>query len=248
MKYYFDFLKLGVFNLKQAKKIINNDNPCQTLKKYIDSGYVSKVKKDIYLCNNIGLNNYVYDKFYIASHINEDSFVFGHSAFEYYGMYDQIYNNCQVASKRRFKNFEFDYINYECFISSSVKQIDLINGVRVTSVERTIVDSIKMLGKVMDLEELLKCLSLVNKVSEEKIIEMLLEYDSDILYRKTGYILSFFNKDFNLSDSFFDFCLDKSNPQNRGKISNYESGNLEYISKWRLYAYTNPLKLINYGE
>ena len=247
MKYYQELFKLGVFNLEQASNIINHNNPIQTLSLYIKSGLIRKIKRNLYICVDLATGDDIVDKTVIASKINNNSFIMGHTAFQFYGFYNQIYNNCQVGSLKKFKEFEYDDVNYECYLTDNLKQIETIKGVKVTSIERTIVDSIDMIGKVMDLEELLKCIDIIPMVDESKLKEMLLEYDKDLLYRKTGYVLSYFKNDLDISDSFFDFCLEHSNQKNRGKISNYEINELEYIPKWHLYAYKNLLKLISKG-
>ena len=245
MKYYKELFKLGVFNLEQAAAIIKNDNPFQTLSSYIKSGLIRKVKHNLYICIDLASEDDIVDKHFIASSINTDSFIICHSAFQFYGFYNQVYNNCQIGTLKKFKNFEYNGINYECFLSNTLKQVETVRGIKVTSIERTIIDSVNLIGKVMDLEELLKCLSIIPLLNENKLKDMLLEYHKDILYRKVGYILSYFEQEMNLSSSFFDFCLEHSSQNNRGKISNYEVNKLDYIPKWHLYAYKNLLKLIN---
>ena len=96
----------------------------------------------------------------------------------------------------------------------------------------------------MDIEELVKCLDLVHLVDEKKFIEILNAYNKEVLYRKVGYILSYYKDDFKLSDSFFDECLSKGIVSNRGFLVNTDKDNLVFDSKWGLYVYQN-LKTIN---
>ena len=96
-------------------------------------------------------------------------------------------------SHKRFTEFNYGDYRYRCFLSNNSIQVDSIQGVKVTSIERTIVDSINLLGKSMDIEELVKCIELIHHVNEKKIEEMLEYYDKDLLYRKVGYVLSYFN-------------------------------------------------------
>jgi len=147
----------------------------------------------------------------------------------------------------RFTNFEDNGYSYYYFASDTQTQVETIRGVRVTSIERTIVDSINMLGKVMDTEELIKCIELVHLVNEQKIREMLLLYNKDILFRKVGYILSFFRDEFHLSDEFFDFCKKESNVANIGYLCSNETKDLEFVNQWGLYAFKNLRSLTNKG-
>lgn len=244
MKYYSELALLGAFNYEKARKVIKTNNPMKTLISYINHGYVNKIKHNLYTCVDLATKIDLTNKFENASKITENSFVVGHSAFEFYGFYNQIFYNCQVGSIKKFNEFKYDNVQYQCYALKSDIQVDLIKGVRVTTIERTIVDSINYLDEMMDLEELLKCIDVVPMVNEEKIKEMLLFYDKDLLYKKVGYILSYFKYDLNISDSFFDFCLSHMNPKNRGKIVKDSNYKLEYISKWKIYAYKDLLKFI----
>ncbi len=96
----------------------------------------------------------------------------------------------------------------------------------------------------MDIEELIKCLDLVRLANESKLLEVLNAYNKEVLYRKAGYILSFYKNEFELSESFFDTCLSKGATSNRGCLVNHDKENLVFDSKWGLYVYPN-LKSIN---
>ena len=102
-----------------------------------------------------------------------------------------------------------------------------------------------MLGKVMDIEELINCLDLIHFINEKKLLEVLEKYNKEILYRKVGYILSFYKDEFKLSESFFNICLSKGIITNRGALINSDKNNLVFDSEWGLYVYLN-LKNINY--
>lgn len=244
MKYYGELALLGAFTYEDAAKIIKNSNPTKTLELFLKRGYIKRVKRDLYVCSDLATGGDLVDRFRISSKINDSSFVCCHSAFEFYGFYNQVYFVNQVMSHKRFSNFEYDGMTYEYFSSKSPKQIDIVKGVRVSSLERTVVDSINTLGKSMDVEEMLKCLESIPAIDEEKIKEMLLIYDKDPLYRKTGYILSHFQKELNLSDDFFLFCKKHSKSKNIVKISNHELGDLKYVSEWRILAFKELLRLI----
>lgn len=104
-----------------------------------------------------------------------------------------------------------------------------------------------MLGKVVDTEELLKCISLVHYIEEKKILKMLEVYGKEILYRKVGYILSYFQKDFLLSDAFFKICKEKGIPSNKGVLVRNDKTSLVFNSEWGLYTYKDLGKLVYKG-
>ncbi len=245
MKYFKELSNYNTFSLSDACKIVGN---LSATKKYlgemVKSGYVNKVRKDLYTCYDLALKQDCANRFQIASSINQNPYISYHSAFEFYGFYNQMFYEIQVSSNKRFSPFEYDGYSYKWYLSNTDIQIDLIQGVKVTSIERTIVDSINMLGKVMDIEELVKCLDLIHLVDEKKLLEVLNTYDKEVLYRKVGYILSSYKDDFKLSDFFFDECLSKGVVSNRGFLVNSDKNNLVFDSKWGLYVYPN-LKTID---
>ena len=249
MKYYSDLVSLRVFSLNDLFKIIGNKtNAKRYLARMCKSDKIRRIKKNLYSVIDLYDKTDLASAFVIASHINDNSFVSYHSAFEFYGFYNQTYTEMQVSSTNKFSNFEYGDYYYHCYISKIDKQIDLVKGVKVTSLERTIVDSINMLGKVMDVEELVKCLDFVQYLNAEKIKEMLLEYNIDLLYRKVGYVLSFYKKIKGINEDFFQFCKNKSNVKNFGAISYGEMRQLEFVSEWGIYAYKNLKVLTNKGE
>lgn len=249
MKYYGDLAALRVFSFDDATKIIGNEeNTKSYLSRMCKSGNVQRVKRNLYSVIDFYTKADLANQYVISSSITETSFVSYHSAFEFYGFYNQSYTTVQVSSFKRFEDFEYNGCLYRCYTTTSNTQVNTIQGVRVTSIERTIVDSINMLGKVIDVDELIQCVGLIHYIDVDKIKEMLLEYDKDILYRKVGYFLSFFKKAFSIDDEFFDFCKRKSNVKNYGFLSYGEATKLDFISEWGLYAYKDLTKLIGEGK
>jgi predicted transcriptional regulator of viral defense system len=248
MKFYKELSSYNAFTLSDATKIIGG---LPATKKYlaemVKAGYVKKIRNNLYTCYDFALNSDCANRFQIASSINENSYISYHSAFELYGFYGQTFYEIQVSSRKRFSPFEYDGYSYECFPNHIDIQIDTIQGAKVTSIERTIVDSINMLGKVMDIEELVKCIDLIHLVNEIKLLGVLETYHKEILYRKVGYILSHYKNEFRLSDAFFNVCLTKGVPSNKGCLVINDKRNLKFNSKWGLYVYPNLEEITSKG-
>ena len=248
MKYYKELAALGVFTLEEAAEVMGSSvNAPKNLNLMIKSGSIRRIKRNLYTCINLATGEDLADRFLIGTKVTEGAFLSFHSAFEFYGFYNQMFYEIQVASAQRFASFEDNGYRYKCFPTASDVQVETVRGVRVATIERTIIDSINMLGKVIDVEELVKCLQLIHLVREKRLIEMLRIYDKDILYRKAGYVLSFFKEQLHVSDLFFEFCKIQSNPKNVGKLSSMEIGPLEFISEWGIYGYKNLTAIISKG-
>ena len=248
MKYLKELSRFSTFTIADATKIIGKAPAAKKyIKSLVNSGYARRIKKDLYTCRDVALNEDCANRFQIASGINEDSYVSYHSAFEFYGFYNQEFSDVQVSSSKKFASFDYDGYTYACYPSHSDIQVDAMQGAKVTSIERTIVDSINMLGKVMDAEELVKCLDLVVLVDQAKLIEVLEIYDKEVLYRKVGYILSFYKDDLRLTDAFFELCLSKGVVANHGCLVRNSKNDLSYNAKWGLEAYPDLRKLASKG-
>lgn len=244
MKYYKDLAEKGVFNSHYIISIAKGKNNAdQIIRNYQKAGLIKKIKHNLYATISLENGGLIPSKYHIACAINSSSFISHHSAFEFYGFYNQVYNSINVSSLHRFHPFDFEGTEYQYFQSHSEKQVNLVRGVKITSIERTIVDSINDVDKVAGIEELLKCISLVPYLEEQLILDYLKHRSSKLLYIKTGYLLSHFKEEFNLSEEFFTTCLLEG-----GKVIGYfsqiDKSNLVYNSKWHLYAYDNLLKFI----
>ena len=240
MKYYQELSKHPTFTLEMASEIMGSKiNAPKYLYNMSNKGCINKIRKNLYTCVDLATGEDLATRFIIASNITGNSFISYHTAFEFYGFYNQLFYDVQICSISRFTDFEYDGFLYKCLPVNNTCQVNEIQEVRVASVERTIIDSINMLGKVMDVEELIKCMDLVHIINEKNLIEMLSLYDKDILYRKAGYILSFYREEYGLSESFFEFCRSHSNTKNKGMLSRNEIRKLEYIPEWGIYGFRN---------
>lgn len=244
MKYYQKLSTIPAFTFYDASRIIGNPVlVTKNLNSMIKEGSAHRIKRNLYTCINFSTGDDFASRYDIASKITDDSFLSFHSAFEFYGFYNQSYFEVQVCSTKRFTEFSYNEYNYKCFLTNNLIQVDVIQGVRVATIERTIIDSINMLGKAMDAEELVKCLELIHKVNEKKLLEMLTIYDKEVLYRKTGYVLSHFKDDLHLSDGFFQICKSKGVLSNKGYLVPTDKVTLVFNSEWGIYAYGNLRKL-----
>ena len=122
----------------------------------------------------------------IASKIKDDSNISYHSAFDYYGVNNQMFYVVYVSSKKRFEDFEFEGYDYT-FVNSRYDFGIIQKGkVRVTDKERTVIDCIDKTDLAGGDEELFLCLELMGKLDGEKILEYLKYYNSQKLYAKVG--------------------------------------------------------------
>lgn len=187
-------------------------------------------------------------KFEIASKITDDSFVCYHSALEFYGVANQVFNIVMVGSSKRFNMFSFndmEYIRKPIKINEQIMNI-VTASVRITSLERTIVDCILDIDAGGGIDEILNALEQIRVLDENKLEQVLNAYDSVLLYQKVGFILEQYKDKLMLSNAFFDMC--KSHLTNQIKyFLQDEYNDIEYNSRWQLMAPKNIKSRINGG-
>ncbi len=237
-----------IFNKKElldefkSEKQLNN-----WLNNRIKSNDIKKVRNGLY----VALDNQGYtisSKYEIASKISSDSFVGFHSALEYYGVANQVTNEVIVCSTKRFRNFEFEDIEYVSKVDKHTFDVVYLKsaGIRISSLERTIIDCIDNVNFAGGIEEILNALDQIKVLDEFKLINVLDMYNEVLLYQKVGYILEQFKEELNLSDDFFKHCQSKLTNQIKYFL-NDDYKNIGYNQKWKLMAPKNLKSHLNGG-
>lgn len=235
MKHHKKLLELGCFTFFEVNKLFDNINTTKSvLNLYIKKGYIQRVRRGLYIA--LDSDGYpAVTQYEIASKITETAVISHHSAFMYYGCYNQVSNYMYVSSQTYFKDFWFDGICY-CYLSAQINSgIEIKQQkISVTDFERTVLDSINGLDKVISFEELINCLSLLPSLNEEKMLCYLKQYNSTFLYQKVGFILEKMCDDFSLSDRFFEECEKFAGNKYRSLIKDVVHSNNSSSKKWHI--------------
>lgn len=247
MELYRELAVMRCFTREELVKMTGSDSAADwQIRKYMDKGYIERVRRDLYAVISLETGQPIPNRYQIASHVAEDACVSYHSAFEYYGYANQVFYEIYVATKKRVHSFSYDGIDYQCVRYHGADGIvESEKGVRVTSLERTVIDSIADFEKTGGLEELLRCLLLVPALSADKLLEALALYGCGKLYQKAGYLLESFQEELGLPETFFEEC------------EKHISGSKTYLfpkrddfilhRRWKLFAPVNLRTLIDKG-
>ena len=165
MNLYYELLHFPVFSMREVNALYSSERTARTsLGKLVKEGMVLKIRNSLYTCVSGENGGPVANRFQIASAIHPSAYVSHHSAFEYYGISDQVFYDVYVSSEMRFHDFVFDGYTYH-FVKSQMQQgvtsPQFGGGVKVTDKERTILDSIKDMNLIAGLEETITCISSV---------------------------------------------------------------------------------------
>ena len=246
LKYYSDLLAMGCFTRDELCALTGNYNTAGSLlNRCLQKGYVQKVRRNLFVAINLVDNQPVVSKFHIAGCVTPTAYVSHHAAFSYYGCANQVSYQVEVSSETPFVSFGYNGDTYVYF-ASRIKDgvVTQSDGVRVTDMERTVLDGINDFEKVMGLEELLHCLELIPSVNEDKLFHYLAAYHKQALYQKAGYILRYFQREFHLSEAFFSECAGHIGQSTRYLLAN---GHGIYDRTWRLIVPENLMAITQEG-
>lgn len=205
--------KYPVFNIEMIEKLTGNlKTAYSAMNRYIKKGYVIKVRNNIYSPVDLSTGLILANKYQIACALREDAYLSHHTALEYHGLSNQVFNEVYVSSASRFNHFEFHGVKYKYVapkINKGVVRAPNTENIRLTDLERTIIDSIYQMNKISGYEELSNAIEAAHHLNEEKLLVYLKAYNIQSLYQKSGYILEKYRNKFNLSVHFFKTCKSK---------------------------------------
>ncbi|MFC2821979.1 MAG: transcriptional regulator [Spirochaetales bacterium] len=236
MNIYFELMKHPAFSVNDLSEYYSNHESARTaVKALVKKGLATKIRSNLYTCISGETNAPVANRFQIASSITPTSCVSHHTAFEYYGVMNQVYYDVYVSSLTSFRDFTFDGYTYHYIrtdVTDEIETPEYSGGIRVTSLERTVVDSIKSMDKISGTDELIEILEICPKLDEDKLKEYIALYDNRFLWQKTGFFLSLFKERLGISDAFLDTCKLQSGKSHRYISSDIHNG--KYDSDWQL--------------
>jgi len=237
VKGYNELAKLSVFSLSDVEHLIGNKKTAYSLlARLMEKGLVKKIRSNLYSCINPATGAVIASRYQIACASSNDAYISHHTAFEYYGMANQVYYELYVSSNIRFRSFVFDGISYKRVASKTnegVIEPKNSDKIKVTDLERTVVDSIKDFEKIGGFEELLNCLSSVHYLDEEKLKIYLDIYNIQGLYQKVGYLLANYMNEMQLTKSFIDYCNSKIGNSTRYLVKEVMTEGV-YNREWKL--------------
>lgn len=247
MKHYRKLLELGCFSRNELVQITGSEAAANSIiYNYLNNGFIERVKHDLYATISLETKQPVSSKYQIGSSLFEDACISHHGAFEYYGYANQVFYEITVATKSRFKDFEYNGIMYKRVPMLTNKTVVREHNTAVTGIEQTVVDSIKDFDSIAGLEELLRCIKLIPLLESDKLLAALEDYGNGFLYQKCGYILEHFQDELFLPDSFFEKCLECSSKAIRSLSKTAHFSHID--KKWKLYVPLSLLSIVNKGD
>ncbi len=246
MKHYEKLLCLGCFTRKTLAEMLKSDTAAASLiYEYLRKGYIERVRHNLYAVISLQTKQPVLSRYQIGASLFPDAYLTHHSAFEVYGYGNQVFYEVWVATASRFKDFSYDGIMYHRAAPTDNASVIMMNSVKVTSIEQTVIDSIRDCDRISGLEETIRCMLLVPSLNSTELLKILKNNDNGFLYQKTGYLLEMMNDSLNLPKSFFEEC-GKHISSSKKYLTENRNGYV-FFDRWKLYAPSSIHIYINKG-
>lgn len=246
MKHYENLLAKGCFSREQLIEIVGTPSAAnQVIYEYQKKGLIEKVKRDFYVVISLETKQPVLSRYQIGSNLFSDACITHHSAFEVFGYGSQVFYECFVATDKRFSDFEYDGVVYRRIERRPDIEVIQQGNIRITSVEQTVVDSIRDFEKIAGLEEVIRCMMLVPGLNEQNVLECLARNSNGFLYQKCGFLFEELEEEFHFSATFFEECEKYSSDAKRYLMK--ESQDNVFHKRWKLYAPPSLKGLIDKG-
>ena len=243
MKY--EFINNAIFNIDDVKKYFNSDQAMYSaLKRLIDNGTIEKLKSGLYATINPITQGIYVNRFEIATALHNNSYVAYHSAIEYYGLANQAYYDVHMITPVQYSPVIIEGLEYQSFISKyDFGVIDTFNNapIRITDLERTVLDAIDRIDVAGGIEEVYSALGIVSYLNEERLLRYLEFFNKKLLYKKAGYFFSRLKPSY-LSEDFYKECKRHISHRRDDICQNKRFEKYEYSKEWELYA---PLHILN---
>ena len=208
----------------------------------VKNNKIAKIRQGLYALINPATGLIYADKFMLGSRLNTNSYIAYHSALEFHGFANQVYNSIYIASDARFHEFEYGGISYErvrSAIPNGIITIKSSSNIRVTDLERTVIDCIDDIKRAGGAEELLSALSYIKKLDHEKLLLYLKDYHKNNLWQKTAYLLEKFNEILKLPEIFFKECNKEISKRVIYFLNDENFGEPLYNKDWNIIAPLN---------
>ena len=234
LEWYTRLAKLGFFHVDDLNDIYPGHAE-EILRVSIDLNFIENVCNDWYVVLKEDTKYPVMEYYEFIPRMIPDSCFCLHSAFELYGLANQVYFEIYINAPVAFPYFEYRNMGFKYIPIPTPRSIVLFNNTSVTSIEQTIIDNIADLEKYCDLEETLYCMSHLPNFNEKKIIDELFVRNDSYVWQKTGFFFDYFAETYNLSNDFFEICKSHVIPSNT-KLDQCGMYHMRYNPVWKFYT------------
>ena len=210
---------------------------------------IVRIRREVYaslpISSRQSAESFQVDPYLIAGRISNDAVLAYHAAFDFYGVSYSLYHQLTYMSQSHIRPFTFQQTKYICisFPKSLIDQrcmdVEVINAdrqglrIKVTSLERSIVDALDCPNEAGGWEEIWRTAEHIPILNLDKVIKYAKLLNNATTFAKLGFFLEQFNDQFKVSEQTLNL-LEKMKPSSVHYLerSKRESGKL--FKRWNL--------------
>src|SRR3990167_527142 len=249
------FFEHKIFIFEQFVRSMANPVPtCKImLNQHLKTGNIVRIKQGLYASIPSGADakNYPIDSYAIISMLAPDALIAYHTALQFHGVAYSIYFRHVFQSKEKIRDFQFrqDRFTVTQYPKSLSKQkrfifVDEIDHhgikVRVTQIERTLVDVLDRINLSGGLEEVWRSLNNIQHIDIDKIVKYALLLNNATTIAKVGFYLRLHQKEWQIADHHL-LKLRKHSPRSVHYLDRKNRMGGKYIKEWHIIV---PTELI----
>lgn len=200
-------------------------------------GYIQKIRRDLYCVLDLATGQPDVSRYEVACAVQQGAYVAYHTALEYHGQGHQLWYDVQVATTRPFVHFQhagLDFVHVSSKTDCGVDEPRFDRGVRVTNIERTIIDCISHMDLAGGAEEFKHCMEGVRTLRSSEVLNVLKAYDAPVVFQKVGCVLELLSLPIDNPDQVLHLC--RSNAGSAVNFLTNRDDSTVYQGKWKLYV------------
>lgn len=252
------FFENKIFTFEQFAKTMANPLPtCRVmLNQHLKRGNIVRIKQGLYASIPSGADagQYPIDPYAIISMLAPDALIAYHTALQFHGIAYSLHFQYVYESIKKIRNFQFrgDRFKVTKYPKSLHKDKHFIfteeidhHGfkIRVTQLERTLVDTLDRINLSGGLEEVWRSLRNIQKANVDNIIEYTLLLGNATTTAKIGFYLRLRQQEWSINEHYF-VKLKKYLPHSVHYLDRKSKGKGKYVKEWRIVV---PYELIEEG-
>lgn len=191
----YTFLSKALIKVDEIKKDFASESSLfGALKRLKDNGKIVKLKGGLYATVNPIEKDIYVNRFEIATALHEGAYCAYHTALEYYGLATQVYYDVHVVTEKRYSPMVIEGLEYQFFqneYNGGIIETKQNTQIRITELERTIIDCLDRLLLSGGLEEVFMALTMINYCDEDKLLKHLSGYGKKLFIKSRIFIFSF---------------------------------------------------------
>jgi len=236
------------YQFMKENGVRQNDAIHRSLSYYHKKGEIISIRRLLYAVNpESNFAKYEINPYLVAAKATNNSIIAYHSALELHGLAYTTFEEIAYLTETNSRGFSFQNQNYRpiCYPKSLATKedklfaIDTVQkyeiSIKVTSLERTLVDILDRPSLAGGWEEIIRSIDHVISIDMEKLVHYVKLLNKSSIASKVGYFLEQLPKYLNFEQKYFDQLLENIPKQPFYIDANTKGkGDGVYIKKWHL--------------